>query len=43
MLSLKKHTSGIYSPQKPAADQLLSRMVPVTLMLTKCGLCFMDG
>lgn len=39
----KKHTSGIHSPQKPAADQLLSRTAPATTMMTKWGLCLLEG
>lgn len=38
----KKHTSGIHSPQKQAANQLLSRTAPATTMMTKWGLYLIE-
>lgn len=43
ILEKKKCTSGIHSPQKPAANQLLSRTAPTTTMMIKWGRCLMEG
>lgn len=43
ILEKKKRTSGIHSPQKPAANQLLNRTAPATTMMTKWGRCLMEG